>query len=263
MAKFTPIRITKNDRAEHARLVRNTKAKIRRTQRNHGIDLSDEVSTPSIEEFSTRKHYNKWKEEQRSFTNRANLGYQFQTNKYGFTASKREIQQMERDTRIVRSRADEKVKELSKLPTMKNAEQSGKMKDRITQIGRSNATGITKPPEFDFKKVTDRSHFKRKQEAVERRLDQGYFAERAKTMKGNFVQKLLEQFNSDADEVSRKIENMDNNEFYEMYIMNKTDIDFDYLYTEDPQQNRDFAQKIEDAVDKYQSGNVNRDLEGF
>lgn len=244
-------------------MVRNTRAKIRRTQRNHGIDLSEEVSLPSIESFSTRKQYNKWKEEQQSFTNRANLSYQFQTNKYGFTASKRDIYRIDRDTKIAQRRADEKVKELSKLPTMKNAEQSGKMSDRITQIGRSNATGITKPPSFDFEKVEDKTHFERKQESINRRLDRGYFAERAKTMKGNYLSKLLETFNSDAEEVAKKIENMGDNDFYELYIMNKTDIDFDYMYTDDPQKNKDFAQKIEDAVDKYNSGDVNKDLEGF
>jgi hypothetical protein len=38
------IRISKNDEQEYKRLVRNAKAKMRRLQKQHGIDLTNEIS---------------------------------------------------------------------------------------------------------------------------------------------------------------------------------------------------------------------------
>jgi hypothetical protein len=46
------IRISKNDEQEYKRLVRNAKAKMRRLQKQHGIDLTDEISLPSLFFFS-------------------------------------------------------------------------------------------------------------------------------------------------------------------------------------------------------------------
>ncbi|WP_238629291.1 hypothetical protein, partial [Klebsiella pneumoniae] len=74
MPRNRPIRITRNDKKEFSRLAKNAKAKIRRTLKNYGIDLTGDVFIPeSIESFGTRKGFNKWKESVSSFTNPANL----------------------------------------------------------------------------------------------------------------------------------------------------------------------------------------------
>ena len=263
MARQRPIRIMEKDRKEYNRLVRNTKAKIRRTRQNHGIDLTSEVNIRPLESFQTRKAFNEWKEEQKSFTNPANQRYQFVTNKYGFTASKREITQMQQLNRRAQRKSDRLVKELSKLPRMRDAEKKGTVAERVIQIGKSNATGITKPPKFDVESIQSRAHFERKREALEERLEPGYYADRAETMKANYIQKLLETFNSDAREVADKIAEMDTTDFYELYVMNKDEIDFDYLYMDDSQKNRDFVNKIGNTVNAYESGNINMDLKGF
>lgn len=170
---------------------------------------------------------------------------------------------MERMTKQAQRKSDRLINELSKLPSMKNNKEKGTVAERAVQIGKTNATGITRPPKFDFGKIENRSHFERKKQSLETRLDTGFYAKKAETMKGNFIQKLQETFNSDADDVARKLEQMDNTDFYELYIMNKDDIDFDYLYTEDTTQNRDFVNKIDDIVTGFDNGQTNMDLKGF
>src|SRR5690606_23216478 len=107
----TPIRITKNDRKEYARLVRNTKAKIRRTAKNYGIDLSNQIQIPSIEEFRSREHFNEWKNKQHSFTSLSNRNFQFKKNEFGVVASKRELDIIDQNTRRAQAIADKLRKE--------------------------------------------------------------------------------------------------------------------------------------------------------
>ena len=64
------IRISNKDKKEYAKLVKNAKSKVRRVQKNYGIDLSKEIELPSLESFETRKQFNEWKQKQSSFLNR-------------------------------------------------------------------------------------------------------------------------------------------------------------------------------------------------
>ena len=66
------IRLSKKDKTEYKRLVRNTKAKISRTKSKYGVNLSSEVNIPSLDKFSTRKEFNAWNNDQERFTNRGN-----------------------------------------------------------------------------------------------------------------------------------------------------------------------------------------------
>ena len=55
------MRITKRDRSEYRRIRRNVLAKIRRTQRNHDIDLSREIVMKELDSMS-RQEFNTFKE---------------------------------------------------------------------------------------------------------------------------------------------------------------------------------------------------------
>ena len=112
MARPPRIRITQNDRAEFARLARNAKAKVRRTFKNYGIDLTGEVDIPTLDDFKTRKQFNEWREKVESFTNRNNLNYQFVKNDFGVSASKKELNDIARDVKKAQRLADQKIKEI-------------------------------------------------------------------------------------------------------------------------------------------------------
>src|SRR5699024_3422087 len=146
MARITPIRITQNDRKEYARLVRNTRAKIRRTERNYGIDLSDEVRLPSsIDEFSTRKDFNEWKQEMSSFTNRANTNYQFVKNKYDVVASKKQLFKIEQDTKEAQRIAKEEIQKHLDKPVYHKGKKIGTVEDRTLHMSTPDVTGVRVP----------------------------------------------------------------------------------------------------------------------
>src|SRR5690625_8038320 len=129
MARTKTIRITKNDRTEYQRLVRNARAKISRTRKKYGIDLSQEVNLPKLEQFKTRSQFNKWKQHVSSFTNRHNMKYQFQKNKYGVVASKSELLEMETLRRRQIALAKREVEKIKDRPIFHKGEQ-------ISTVGR-------------------------------------------------------------------------------------------------------------------------------
>ena len=166
MRRFTPIRITKNDAEEYRRLVRNSKAKIRRTSKNYGVDLSDEVELPSLDQFKTRKEFNEWKESVSNFTNRANTEYQFKKNEYGVVASKKEINQIERDTKRAQKIAEELQKKASEKPFISGGKEQGTVGQRMMQMGKPNTAGIYRPPDFNFDKIRSKKQLEEKKNTI-------------------------------------------------------------------------------------------------
>ena len=84
MPRNVSIRISQNDKQDYQRLVRNAKAKIRRVKKKYNRELSSSVELPSLSSFKSRKQYNEWKNEIKSFTNRGNTKYQFVKNRLHF-----------------------------------------------------------------------------------------------------------------------------------------------------------------------------------
>ena len=266
MARITPIRISENDRKEHARLVRNARAKVRRTLKNHGVNLEGVAPIRNIDDFATRKEFNEWKEETGSFTNRANLNYQFVTNIHGVTTSKKHINELTRMRKREQRRANE---ELAKQMD-KTISQGGKVYTTVAQrtlhMSVPDVTGVTIPKDFDFKKVRSQSRLKEVEEVGLRRQQPEYYDGRKIQMKENFISLLEQTFDGDSDELSGRLRSMTPDDFYELYISHE-EFDFD-LYDSEGNLIGDSDGHIEKMLlilDRFDEGisNVNDDLRHF
>lgn len=246
-------------------MVRNSKSKIRRTANNYGIDLSDEVELPSINNFKTRSQFNEWKEKQQSFTNRSNLNYQFKKNRYDVVASKSTLNQIEMNTRIAQRLADQKRKQLANKPFISGGRQQGTVEQRMLQMGRPNVAGYSRPKDFNFERVRNERDLDRIFDNIKKKADPENYNDRMEKMRENYIRKLEEDFNSDANDLIDKIKSMPADEFYEMYLIHD-EFDFDAFYTNDDLMG-DGSEKLikvlERYVDNYFLGNTNMDLKGF
>jgi hypothetical protein len=260
------IRITQDDVSEHARLVRNSKAKISRTKKNYGIDLSNEVDLPSLESFQTRKEYNEWRDKLQSFTNRHNQRYQFVKNKHGIVATQSELTKIElanaREIRI----AEKIINEAKKKPFIQGGEVQGTQEQRMLQMGRPNAGGINKPKKFDFNKMRTRRDLEKRKERAEERGSVRYYNKRMEKMKSSFIDQLNEAFNSDADSLVDKIKRMPAQDFYEMYLQ-FDEFDFNIFYPtdgiDDDGSHLRQVRQMEGYADDYFQGKIDMDFRGF
>lgn len=259
MAKDPNIRIRKKDISDYRRLKKNTQAKIRRARQNYGIDLSNQVSTPSLDSFTTRKEFNKWKRQQQSFTNPSNLDYQFKKNKQGVVASKKEIQEAERRTRRAQEIADNVKKQTEGKPFISGGKQKSTYGKQQQMLGKPNYGGIVKPSDFNFEKFETRRGFELASQSMANRSSVPELEQRMHTMKENYIKKLEEDFNSDSKEVVDRVKKMPAKDYYEMTLM-YDEMQFDTPYTED---SPEFLGRINKYLDQYDRGKVDLDLEIF
>lgn len=264
MARPKPIRITKNDRREYAKLAKNTKAKIKRTSKTYGIDLSGEIPVPKLESFQTREEYNEWKEKARSFTNRNNLTYQFKKNQYGVVANKKLLGQLERENKRNQRVAEQIAKEAAPKPFISGGKVQGTVGQQMLQMGRPNVGGVKRPPDFNFNDIRSYQRLKTVQENINRRSDPAYYDKRKETMKENFIFTLGLSFNSNADELVRELQKIPAEDFYEMYLMFD---EFDFSYYDSEQigvvHDEDNINQMLTYIKRYKRGDIPMPLKGF
>lgn len=273
LARPPQIRLTKNDRAEYAKLAKNSKAKIRRTLKNYGVDLSQDIDIPNIEQFQTRKEFNEWKEKQSSFLNKNNLRFQFVKNIYGVVATKSEINKIARDTKRAQRLADEERKAIANKPLIVGGKvQVATVGQQMLQMGGRNTFGISRPPDFNFNSVRSKYDLEKKKINMSERSDPAFFDKRKDQMRKNYIKMLEDMFNSDANEIIEKIKQIHPEDFYELYIMANNEFDFNEFYLNKELDEggewsdagyMDDLKRLNNYLDQYFLGNVNFDLKGF
>lgn len=247
--------------------MRNSKAKIRRTAQNYGVDLSKEIQLPSIEDFKTREEFNEWKHKQKSFTSVANRNFQFRKNEFGVVASKKEIDEIERATKKAQRIAKQLAKQAVNKPFISGGKEQGTVGQRMLQMGKPNTAGIYVPKDFDFDKVRSRKQLLDKKKNMEERSSEKFFDKRMEQMKKNFIEILEKSLNTDADELIRRLQDVPAEDFYEMYLMfDEFDFalwDSDGIIFGNHEEAMSHVSKMLTYVDRYESGKLNMDLKGF
>ena len=267
MPRNPKIRITKNDKVEYQRLVKNTKAKIRRIKKNHNIDVSNRIEIPSLQDFKYRKDFNQFKENMRSFTNRGNREFQYKKNKYGVSASVRELQRLEKMTKKAQELTREFIDKMKDDPYYYKGKQVGTVGERIRMMGEGEATGINVPNDFDFDKIQTRERLESKMRNMARKAKLETYNELKDTMKENYIKTLELSLNSEGDELVDMIKNMSSEAFYQMY-MQLDELDFN-LYDSEREEYLgsgsidDHVGQVKTAMEKFKKEHGDNDLDTF
>ena len=251
-------------------MAKNAKAKIKRTLKNHGIDLSSEINIPSLDSFNTRSEYNDFKRNMEFFLDRSNWKYQFVKNKNGVSISRSELNKLQRQTKLAQEKAQKQLKQAQKLPFIAGGKQYGTVGDRINQMANTNELGIYIPPDFNFDAIQNQSQLNMKRQSIEKRVNPTEIDKRMEQMKSNFISVLEASFNSDAEELVEKLRDVPADDFLEMYYMFE---EFDFaLYRSDPDESmseeardtgmNDISQMLA-YIGAYEKGNLNFDMKGF
>jgi hypothetical protein len=176
------IRISKNDEQEYKRLVRNAKAKMRRLQKQHGIDLSDEISLPSLSSFQDRKAFNNFKEDINKFNKGLKNDYKIVKNEQGVAFTKKEVKKYER-----------KQKEAIELAEQHYAKT--KTEQQKIFLKPSN---LDIPRKIDLNDISSRSNFNQRLENLTKRSDPQFFNDRDERFKENYIKSIQGSFNENS-----------------------------------------------------------------
>lgn len=246
-------------------MARNAKSKIKRTQKNYGVDLSEVVDIPtSVESFGTRKEFNEWKKKVNSLTNRSNLNYQYVKNDYGLVITKKELQQAKVYEKRAKANAKKMKAKIKDKPFWSGGvKQDITVLERNTMLQRPDILGTETVPTLNFPAIDRKSRLFNKMNNLEKRSKPDYFDKRMEQMKENYMEMMRKTFNSDADFLIEKLKDIPAQDFYEMYMM-FDEIDFNHYYTED-EEGEDVGQlgMINSYIEKYKKGEVDMTLKGF
>ena len=244
----------------------SAKAKLRRVNKNYGIDLSNEINLMKLDEFKTRKEFNEWVENMQRFTNRSNQNYQFVKNEYGLVLTKKELNELVRLSKQNQRLAKEKIKEALNLDVLKNKEkQMQELRERTLILGEGNVTGISVPPLFNFNQFRTYAALEKAKGNVRKRSNPQFYDKRNEILKDNFIRSLEGSFNSDADKLVSMLRVMSGQDFYELYMSDRLNFDFS-LYDSEGQlfdANRDHLEAMENTVEDFYRGNFDSDFKDF
>lgn len=211
-------------------MVRNARAKIRRTQKAHGVDLTKELPLPKLKEFSTRTEFNQWKEQAESFTNPHNMKYQFRTNPYGVTVSKSDLLKMETNRRRSIQRAKDEIKRVEDFEIKQGGKTFATVKQRNLHFSEPDVTGVRVPSKINFNEIKNERRLREIIEADKKKQDREYYLKRKVQMKENFIEGLEKAYGNEADDLIDLIISLDPEWFYDLYIGN-AEVDFDdFIY---------------------------------
>jgi hypothetical protein len=234
-------------------LVRNAKNKIKREKKKYGLDRSKEIDIPSLNTIKTRSEFNKLKQNLKKF----NVRDRYVTNEKGVTLTEREIYHAKKLTREAQYIAKKEKKKRDRLVNKDKNEMK-----KLKEPSYSNA-----PMDFDINSVTSRGYLSKKFERLEHQADPERFKEQSKTMRDNFIQKLKEEFNSDADDLIKKLENMNPDTFYALYEhangTGRSDFfHFDIFYkpTGIVSSEQDPLPRLNRYIKRYEQGKFDNDL---
>jgi hypothetical protein len=253
-------------RSEEYRKIRNNiNAKLKRIQKNYGVDESETIHIPNKEDFRTLKEYNAWKKDMKWFTNRNNIRFKYEKNEYGVVANIQEIREAEQYTKLAQKKAKELQSRMEDKPYFHKGEEIGTVGERRRMLGESEKLSYRPPADFNFSKMKSRKDFEERLEIMEEKATGKFYEEKTEQMLENYIKKVKETFNSDGDNLVALLETISPDDFYELYNMNK-EMEFSYYYTTynvEGRSHNDEITRLESVLEEYFEGKTDMDLKGF
>lgn len=205
-------------------------------------------------------------------------------NPFGTVATKKELMEMKRKTKIAQDRAKKLISGQIDKPWIFKNEVRATQGQRLQMMAADDVGGVTVPPDFDFNKMRTQRQFQERMEAIDNRTDPDYYDKKMERMQLNFMDILSLSFGSEADELLILLNELTPKEFWEVYNMFG---EFDFAdYDSDGQDirsNVDTLHRMENYTEAFKAtkeqraglnsminnlkdfknGNVDRSLENF
>lgn len=224
-----------------------------------------------MESFGYRKDFNQFKEKMKAFTNRGNKDYQFVKNKYGVSASRAELRQIEKDTKTAQEKQQALIDDLKGRDVYSKGEKDGSITENIRLMGEGDATGIHVPKDFNFDVIKSRKELEHKAETMEERTKPGYNEEKKEVMQDNLIDLMEQALGSDGDEVVNYLKNSSAEQFYQLFV-SIDELDFNLYASGDGNNDawilpditpKDIADAVGEGIKSFRRDNKNMDLDVF
>lgn len=253
------MRVSKEDK----KLVQSVQRKIKRLQKVHGIDLSNEIKLPDLTK-TTRKEFKKFESFAKSFKNRAKSSqYAIIKNKHGDAFLKRDIDEIKRNYIKSNELAMERKEKRDKIKTFTKGKNpvSIELQNAMMKNPRHNRDIMG---DFDINTIRTQAQLKEKLEKSRQRLEPNYHNERLEKMRQSYIEKLYDVLGTEAEPIEMMVMDMDVNEFYDLYLR-ESKMQFSHAYTVEGMEElaEEFRDEIAYYIELYKEGHYNDGLSNF
>jgi hypothetical protein len=246
---------------EYKRLVRNTKAKMKRVKDDYGVDLSYEIEIPSYDE--AKADFDEFSENMVSFT-QTDPNYKFAKNEKGVVYTQAELQAGKDFTEQAQENAREFIDRFKEKEYQISGRDAGyTVGDRMMLYEKENVAGITVPNDFDINVFENRSRLSGRLELLEEKAEGIFFDRSMRTMKDNFMKSIKGSFNSEADDVVEMLDIMPEDDFFELFVQSAEFTFEDYASDGSIDGTAEQAERLRGYLHEYFKGNVDMELKAF
>lgn len=254
------MRISKRDRKEYNRLRSNLLSKARRVKEQHNINFLSEnpdLKLKPLEQMS-RSEFNTFKEQSKLMTKRGVPRFSYEKINDQVSVSRSEMMRLKYNENLANKQAAKRYNEIKDKPFYEDGESEGVVGEYIETMKNPDIPGISAPHVADDDEMRSREYVRNKIQQLENYTNQQVRSDRNELMKENYINELKTAFNSDADDLINKIENMPTEDFIELYSMSG-DMSFSFFYIEDLDIMQENINNVTTYVDSYYQGNADFD----
>jgi len=253
------MRVSKEDK----KVVQSVKNKIKRLQKVYGIDLSNEIKLPDLTK-TTRAEFKKFKEFQKSFTNRAKSSqYSVIKSDNGTGVLKKELDEIKLNYIKSNEKAQERKEKRDKMQVRTKGKNpvSIELQNAMMKRPRHNRDIMG---DFDLSKIKSRKQFEERLQKSRERLEPNYHNERLEKMRESYFEKLRDVLGDEAEPIILMILDMNVNDFYELYLR-ESKMQFSHAYIAEGMEDmaEEFRDEIAYYIELYNEGHYDDGLSNF
>lgn len=243
------MRISKKDKAEYQRLKNNVKSKIRRTQRAHGLDLSNVIDIPELTSF-TRKDFNIWKEQATKFTK--SVTNKVKKNEYGVPYTNMMVKVFNEKAEQGNKIKDKFNEVFDKKDFTRGGETTGLTVRQFDMLMKEpDDLGTKTKRKFDIHSIKDLRSLEKNIKRITEEADIQTYVNDLADFKENWIEGLEKVFNSSADSLVAKVKELDPAIFYEMY-KSTGEMHFEEWYLDEAGNQDEFDELLQSVIEEVE-----------
>ena len=191
-----------------------TSARHKEKRLSNLFDIDVSVDYTGIENFSSRKEFNKYINELEQFTNRRN--YRYVKNVHGVVVPRETYNKIKQEVAQVNKENKKRLRQIEK----KKFKSRGKDTDervRDRKLMGDTRYNEFKPKEFNFNRFRSEKELKDYEKSLKQKTDPKFYDNKAKRYKANYITGLENIFGKMGKKLISKIKSMDTDEFMNLY----------------------------------------------
>lgn len=208
------------------KLQTSARRKEKRLSKLFDVDVS--VDYTGIENFSSRKEFNKYINELEQFTNRRN--YRYVKNVHGVVVPRETYNEIKKEVAQLNKENKKRLKQIKKQNFKSRGKTTEeKVQDRLL-MGDTRYNEF-KPKKFNFDRFRNKKELQEYTQSLKEKTSPKFYDKKVKRYKDNYITGLQNVFGKMSKNLVKKIKSMDTDEFMKLYYTEDiANIDFMYEF---------------------------------